>query len=226
MENYKIIVVDDHEIFRMGLKLLLGMIPNVEIVGEASNGKEFLGILETTHPDIIFMDINMPVLDGVEATKNALQKYPDLRIIALTTFGELEYFDKMIFAGVEGFMLKNSGFNDFKTAIEKVTKGGNYFSQELLVNFTRDIIRERHKEKNEIPHFSQRELEVLDLICKGYPNHKIGEKLFISSRTVERHKSNLISKTNMDNTINLILYSIRHKLVKIENNNKPAGNLL
>jgi DNA-binding NarL/FixJ family response regulator len=219
MEKHKIIVVDDHEIFRMGLKLLLGMIPNVEIIGEAANGKEFLTVLENAQPDIVFMDINMPVLDGVEATKTALQKYPDLRIIALTTFGELEYFDKMIFAGVEGFMLKNSGFNDFKAAIEKVTKGGNYFSQELLVNFTRDIISERHKEKNELPDFSERELEVLGLICKGYSNPRIGEKLFISSRTVERHKSNLISKTDTDNTINLILYAIRHKLVKIESEN-------
>lgn len=216
MANLKIIVVDDHEVFRMGLKLLLGKIPNVEVVDEAANGKEFLELLENGIPNIVFMDINMPVLDGVEATRAALTKFPDLKIIALTTFGELEYFDKMIFAGVEGFMLKNSGFHDFQLAIEKVSRGGNYFSPELLVNFTRDVVSERRREKNELPQFTERELEVLELICKGYSNNKIGDKLYISSRTVERHKSNLISKTETENTVNLILYAIRHKLVNIE----------
>jgi DNA-binding NarL/FixJ family response regulator len=216
-KKYRIIVVDDHEVFRMGLKLLLEKVSDVEVVNEASNGKEFLALLGQDTPDIVFMDINMPVLDGVEATKIALQRNPDLKIIALTTFGELEYFDKMIFAGVEGFMLKNAGFDDFRTAIEKVGKGGNYFSAELLMNFRRDVVSERIRQKKELPNFTEREMEVLELICKGYSNNKIGEKLFISNRTVERHKSNLINKTETNNTINLILFAIRHKLVQLDN---------
>lgn len=215
MQKNKIIIVDDHEVFRMGLKLLLNMITDVAVVGEASNGKDFLDLLENTPVDLVFMDINMPILDGIEATEIALSKYPELKIIALTTFGETEYFNKMIYAGVEGFMLKNSGFNDFKTAIDKVMRGGNYFSDELLVNFTRDVITKTIKVKNEIPEFSKRELEVLELICKGYSNVKIGELLFISDRTVERHKTNLISKTDTSNTVNLILYAIKNKLVEI-----------
>jgi len=199
----------------MGLKLLLNMITDVTVVGEASNGKDFLELLEKTPVDLVFMDINMPILDGIEATEIALSKYPELKIIALTTFGETEYFNKMIYAGVEGFMLKNSGFNDFKTAIDKVMKGGNYFSDELLVNFTKDAITKNIKVKSEIPEFSRRELEVLELICKGYSNIKIGELLFISDRTVERHKTNLICKTDTSNTVNLILYAIKNKLVEI-----------
>jgi DNA-binding NarL/FixJ family response regulator len=215
MEKIKVVLVDDHEVFRMGMKLLLNMIENINVVGEASNGQEFLEFLKNQKVDIVFMDINMPVLDGIDATEKALKINPDLRIIALTTFGDTEYFNKMIYAGVEGFMLKNSGFNDFKNAIEKVMKGGNYFSEELLVNFTKDVVSKKFKEKEELPEFSRRELEVLQSICKGYSNAKIGEELFISDRTVERHKTNLISKTNTANTINLILFAIKHNLVDI-----------
>jgi DNA-binding NarL/FixJ family response regulator len=214
MGLYKIIVVDDHEVFRMGLKLLLGMINGVIVIGEAANGKEFLDICEKQEPDLVFMDINMPVLDGINATERALKKYPDLKIIALTTFGDSDTFDRMIFAGVEGFMLKNSGFNDFKSAIEKVMKGGNYFSEELLMNFTKNIIASKIKEKEKLPELTRREKEILKLICAGHSNQKIGEELFISSRTVEKHKTNLLCKTETSNTVNLILYAIKHKIVE------------
>jgi len=216
MQKNKIIIVDDHEIFRMGLKLLLGMIPDVEVVAEAPNGKEFLDLIGKLKADIIFMDINMPVLNGIEATEAALKMCPDLKIIALTSSQRSENFDKMIYAGVEGYMLKSSNFNDFRTAIDKVMKGGNYFSEELLVNFTKDIISQKIKNKTEVPDFSKREIEVLQLICNGFSNQKIGEKLNISSRTIERHKTNLITKTKTGNTVNLILYALRHKLVQID----------
>jgi DNA-binding NarL/FixJ family response regulator len=215
MGKYKIVIVDDHEVFRMGLKLLLNMIDNVTVTGEASNGRDFLEMLSVSEVDIVFMDINMPILDGIDATERALKDHPGLKIIALTTFGDVEYFNKMIYAGVEGFMLKNSGFQDFKTAIEKVMKGGNYFSEELLVNFTKDVITKNIKGKIEVPEFSKRELEVLQLICKGYTNLAIGEELFISDRTVERYKTNLMSKSNTSNTVNLILYAFKNKLVEI-----------
>lgn len=215
MQKYKIIIVDDHEIFRMGLKLLFSMMPDVEVVAEAESGKTFLDIITKKTADIVFMDINMPELSGIETTEKVLKKFPDLKIIALTSFGESDNFDKMIYAGVEGFMLKNSGFNDFKVAIQKVMKGGNYFSEELLVNFTRENISRKIKSKSEIPAFSQREIEVLELICNGFSNQVIGEKLNISGRTVERHKTTLITKTNSGNTVNLILFAIKHKLVDL-----------
>jgi len=214
MEKYKIIIVDDHEIFRLGLKLLLNMMPNVNVVGEASNGKAFLELIETQKADIVFMDINMPVLNGIEATGMAIKKYPQMKVIALTTLDESKYFNKMIYAGAEGFMLKNSGITDFKNAIERIIKGGNYFSEELIANFTKDVVAK--KERIEIPEFSIRELQVLDLICKGYSNEQIGKNLFISGRTVERHKTNLIFKTKTNNTINLILYAFKNKLAEIE----------
>jgi DNA-binding NarL/FixJ family response regulator len=216
MQKYKIIIVDDHQIFRMGLKLLLSMIPDVEVVAEAANGQEFLDLLGTQTADIVFMDLRMPIMNGVEATEKALKLFPELKIIALSSSNDSDNFDRMIYAGVEGYMLKNSNFNDFKTAIEKVTKGGNYFSEELLVNFTKAIISQKIRSKNEVPELSKREIEVLQLICNGFSNQKIGEKLNISSRTIERHKTNLITKTKTGNTVNLILYALRHKLVQID----------
>ena len=212
--KYNIAIVDDHEIFRNGLKLLLNKIENIEIVAEASNGQKFLDILENCKPDLVFMDISMPVMDGIITTKKALEKYPDLKIITLTTFDDTEYLDEMLYAGVEGFMLKNSKIENFKKAIEKVISGGNYFSEEVLAKLTRNFVLRHAKEKikKDLPEFSQREVEVLKLICKGLSNIRIGELLFISDRTVERHKASLLAKTNTSNTVNLVIYALKNKL--------------
>ena len=219
MEKYKIAIVDDHKIFRNGLKLLLNKISNISVVAEAENGKEFIDIIEKFKGDIdiVFMDINMPLLDGIDTTEEVLKKYPGLKIIALTTFGNDEYLNKMMYAGAEGYMLKNSELDDFKKAVEKVANGGNYFSEEILATFTKNIVSKKieEKEKADLPELTKREIEVLELICKGYSNDKIGEKLFISSRTVERHKTNLIFKSETHNTLNLVIYAFKHKLMKL-----------
>lgn len=217
MKKYKVFIVDDHEIFRIGLKLLLNKIDDIEVIAEASNGKEFLELINKVEVDIVLMDISMPIIDGIEATEKVLEKYPKLKIIALTTFGETEYFDRMIYAGVEGFMLKNSGPEDFKNAINKVANGGNFFSEEVLAKITRRVINEKIREtkKEKFPELSKREYEVLELICRGFSNEKIGENLYISSRTVERHKTNLINKTGTRNTLNLVIYAFKNKLVEL-----------
>jgi len=217
MKKHKIIIVDDHEIFRTGLKLLLNKIDDVNVVAEASNGQEFLDIIRKHKADLVFMDINMPVLNGIDTTEIAIETNPNLKIIALTTFGDNEYLNKMIYAGVEGFMLKNSTLDDFKKAINKVINGGNFFSAEILFNYTKNIISDQIEKKQEVdkPELSKREHEVLELICKGFSNTKIGEELFISDRTVERHKTNLIYKTKSRNTVNLVIYAFKNKLVDI-----------
>jgi DNA-binding NarL/FixJ family response regulator len=134
-----VIIVDDHSLFRNGLKILLTTAGQFNVVAEAENGKEFLDILPHIQPDIVLMDIDMPVLDGIEATKEALKKYPDLKVITLSLFGEEEYYYKMIEAGVKGFLLKNSDINEVKNALITVWQGGKYFSQELLYNVVKNI---------------------------------------------------------------------------------------
>jgi DNA-binding NarL/FixJ family response regulator len=213
---YNLAIVDDHAIFRNGLRLLLNKIKDVKVVAEASNGISFLEILDNFEIDLVFMDINMPGLDGIETTSEALKKRPGLKIIGLTSFGSDDYFNKMIYAGVEGFMLKSSDIEDFRKAIPRVINGGNYFSDEMMINISKNYIEEKsQKKKDELPQFSEREKAVLELICKGYSNEKIGEELFISARSVERYKTNLLSKTNTQNTVNLVIYAFKNKIVKL-----------
>jgi DNA-binding NarL/FixJ family response regulator len=212
---YNIAIVDDHAIFRNGLKMLLNKIKDVKVVAEASNGKTFLEIMENFTIDLVFMDINMPEMDGIEATTEALRRKPGLKIIGLTSFGQSDFFNKMVYAGVEGFMLKNSDLEDFTRAIHRVAEGGNYFSDEFLLNFTRSSIEEKiHAKPESVPELSSREQEVLKLICKGFSNEKIGEMLYISGRSVERYKTNLLAITNTQNTVNLVIYAFKNKLVE------------
>ncbi|MBI9068570.1 MAG: response regulator transcription factor [Salinivirgaceae bacterium] len=210
----KISLVDDHALFRNGLKMLLNANPQIKVVSEANNGKEFIESLELTMPDIVLMDINMPVMDGIEATQIANEKYPNLKIIALSMFGEEDYYYKMINAGVKGFLLKNSEINEVIEAILQVEKGSSFFSQELLYNVIKNF--KPHKEAEiESANLSKRELQVLEEICKGLSNQEIADGLFISKRTVDKHRANLLSKTNSKNTANLIMYAIKNKLIAV-----------
>ncbi len=210
-----IAIVDDHALFRNGLKLLLGNVSGFRIVAEASNGSEFIGLIDNgLNPDVVLMDINMPVMDGIEATRQTIARLPHTKVIALSMFGEEDYYFKMIDAGIKGFLLKNSEINDVTEAIRQVSIGNSYFSQELLYNVIKNF--HPHKEsENETAALSKRELQVLQEICKGLSNQEIADNLFISKRTVDKHRANLLSKTNSKNTANLIMYAIKNKLISI-----------
>jgi len=216
METIKVILVDDHKIFRDGFRLLLQSFSYVEVIGEASNGSELLSMLNSHSPDIIFMDINMPHVDGVEASQQALERFPDLKIIALTTFLDDDYLEQMLMAGVEGYMLKSAEIEEFEKAILKVNAGGNYFSDEIvaLLSDKLNTLRKRKKQQSELPKFTDRESEVLALICKGFGNKQIAEKTFLSPKTIEKHKSSLFQKTGTYNTVNLVIYAFKHRLIK------------
>jgi len=214
MDEIKIMIVDDHSLFRNGLKLLLANAGNFTVIAEASNGKEFLEFLNRTNPDIILMDIDMPEMDGIEATTQALAINPNLKIIGLSMYGEEEYYYKMIEAGVCGFLLKNSDINEVKTAINSVYTGGKYFSQELLYNVVRNI-KTSQSTQEIVENLSERETEVLKQICVGLSNQEIAVNLHISKRTVDKHRANLLDKTNSKNTAHLVMYAIKNKLIDI-----------
>jgi DNA-binding NarL/FixJ family response regulator len=213
MEQIRIIIIDDHQLFRNGLKILLNAFPEFEVTGEASNGEEFLRILKNTKADIALMDINMPEMDGIEATRKGLKICPEINIIALSMYGEEEYYYKMVDAGVKGFLLKDSDISEVKDAILTVRKGGNYFSQELLYHVIQRIKHREHESKT--ANLSKRETEILFKICEGLSNQEIADTLFISKRTVDKHRANLLGKTNSKNTASLILFAIRNKLIEI-----------
>ncbi|MCT4603482.1 MAG: response regulator transcription factor [Marinifilum sp.] len=214
MEENKVIIVDDHKMFRSGLRFLLSNIPNITVIGEASNGKEFLDMAENETIDIALMDINMPEMNGIDATRIAMEKYPNLKVIVLSMHGEEEYYDQMLDAGVKGFLLKNSDADELIAAIEAVIAGKSYFSQELLV----DILDQKRLQKlrTDAVKLSTRELEVLKLICDGFSNAEIAEQLFISHRTVDRHRANLLSKTGCKNSTSLVMYAVKNKIVEID----------
>jgi len=213
MEKIRIIIADDHQLFRNGLKILLDAFPDFEVAGEASNGEEFLKVLRNTTADIALMDINMPEMDGIEATKRGLKLCPGINIIALSMYGEEEYYYKMVDAGAKGFLLKDSDISEVKEAIHTVKKGGNYFSQELLYHVIQKI---KHREsETRSANLSKRETEILLKICEGLSNQQIAETLFISKRTVDKHRANLLGKTNSKNTASLILFAIKNKLIEI-----------
>ena len=213
MERIRIIIADDHQLFRNGLKILLNAFPDFEVTGEASNGEEFLKILRNTKAEIALMDINMPEMDGIEATRKGLKLCPDMNIIALSMYGEEEYYYKMVDAGAKGFVLKDSDISEVKEAILTVRKGGSYFSQELLYHVIQKI---KHREnENKIANLSKREKEILMKICEGLSNQEIADNLFISKRTVDKHRANLLGKTNSKNTASLILFAIKNKLIEI-----------
>jgi DNA-binding NarL/FixJ family response regulator len=213
-DKIQVVLVDDHTLFRNGLKMLLNNLDYIEVQAEASDGEEFLNKLPNLQPDVVLMDISMPKMDGIEATHKALEINPQLKILALSMFGEEDYYYKMINAGARGFLLKNSEINEVSEAITKVYKGDSYFSQELLYNVIKNINTQKEIE-TVTTNLSKREHQVLEQICLGLSNQEIADVLFISKRTVDKHRANLLSKTNSKNTANLIMYSVRHKLIQI-----------
>ncbi len=210
----RVILVDDHALFRRGMRGLLESYAKVDVVGEASDGDEFLDMLSEVEADVVFMDISMPRMSGDVATQQALERYPDLKIITLSMFCDEHYYSRMVRSGAKGFLLKNSSIDEVVTAINTVCEGGDYFSQELLDSiqssmYASDRVEEEHSESL----LSSREMEILVGVCQGLSNQEIADNLFISKRTVDKHRANIMEKTGCRNTANLVVYVIRNRLV-------------
>ena len=209
-------LVDDHKVFREGLKLLLSTQDFVKHIYEASNGREFIENLPLTECDVVLMDIEMPEMNGIEATREALHLHPELKIIVLSMYGDEQYYYQMIDAGAKGFMLKNTGIENVIKGIQKVAAGENFFSEELLFNILNNM-RDNSKTTADVPdnELSDREMEILYHVCKGESNQEIAEALFISKRTVDKHRANLLSKTGCRNTAALVMYAIKNKMIEV-----------
>jgi DNA-binding NarL/FixJ family response regulator len=213
MDKISLILVDDHQLFREGMQLLLSNLDYINEVKLAANGEELFRLLEQFTPDIIFMDIDMPGTDGIEACEQVLKLYPDTNIIALSMYGEEDYYTRMIEAGAKGFVLKNSGIDDVEASIKNVMAGKNYFSQEILSGLLNSINRKNQPQKN--TDLSERETEVLYQICKGLSNQEIADALNISKRTVDKHRENILSKSGTKNTAGLVMYAIKNGVVEV-----------
>jgi len=208
-----IIIADDHRMFRESLSKILSMKKLATILAEAANGKELIDLLDTHKPQIILTDISMPEMDGVEATKLAIQKHPDVKVLALSSFGDEKYYYSMLEAGAKGFVLKNAGINELQNAITEIAKGGTWFSADLIQTV---ISKFNDKQKKEIVSvLTEREIEILRYICESLTNEQISEKINISYDTVKWHRANILSKTECNNTAALVIYAIRNKIFEI-----------
>lgn len=212
-KSYRIILADDHALFLSGLNGLLSRRPECEVVGTAANGAECLELIRTVPHDVVLMDIDMPVMDGIEATERAVAANPDERIITLSMHAEEAFYFRMVEAGAKGFILKSAELDEVVAAIRVVCEGGSFFSQELLQHLVGSLKTSRQEQPEDL--LSDREKEILLLICKGLSNQEIGEQLFISKRTVDKHRANILEKTGCKNTASLVVYAIRNGIVDI-----------
>jgi DNA-binding NarL/FixJ family response regulator len=206
----RIIIADDHSLFRQGLKLILEDIENVEVVADVANGKELIEITGMLRPDLIIMDINMPLVNGIEASRLLLHENPDLKILVISMYGEEQYYNSVIENGVKGFILKDAENTELRAAVNLILNGKTYFSQELLLKLI------RNRKANAQISLTHREQEVLNLICQGFSSMEIAVKLFLSERTVESHRANLLDKTGCRNSLSLVLFAFRNNLVTIQ----------
>lgn len=214
-KNINIILVDDHSLFRDGLKFILSQVSGYTIIGDAANGEEFLELIKTKIPDLVLMDIAMPEMDGIEATKRALDLYPELKILALSSYGDEIYYRRMIEVGVRGFITKSSNKEELEFAINTVVNGNNYLSQDLLKKVVINISKKGKLKEDEEITLTRREKEILKCICLGLSNKEIAEKLFISPKTVDNHRTSLLSKTSSKNTASLVMCAIKKNLIYI-----------
>ncbi len=213
MKIFKVVVVDDHTLFRQGLVAYVNSLHYCKVVHEAADGTELIQFMKTTPVDLVFMDLKMPQMSGIEATREALKIQPEVKIITLTMADDEHSFNMMTAAGAHGYLLKSSDSEEIKQAVQVVTKGGNYFSDDVIIS----IANTREKEAQPLAEaLTSRELDILELICRGLTNQEIGDKLHISPRTVDGHKANLLLKTGQKNSVSLVVYAIRKKLIEIK----------
>lgn len=206
----KLYIVDDHQMLIDGLKALLSGEPDISIVGENTNPQLALKEIGEYRPDIVLTDINMPEVDGIELTQYVKKQNPEIRVIALSMYGERNTISEMLKAGVNGYILKNTGKQELLKALKKVSDGGSYFSDEVSA----EMMRPENPQASKTISLSAREIEVIELIAKEYTNAKIAEALFISERTVETHRKNIFRKTDTKSVIGLIKYCVEKRIIK------------
>ena len=213
-EIVKIVIADDHSMIREGLKQLLELDGDIQVIGEAGNGEECLELLKTLKPDVILLDINMPVMNGLkmlEFLRNS--KYKDQKVLILTIHNEIEYLLKSIDIGVEGYVLKDADSSVLKKAIYKVHVGEKYIDNSMVPLMNERIALEKEKSEDEI--LTRREIEVLKLLAEGLFNKEIAYQLSISEKTVKNHVSNIFKKIGVFDRTQAAVYAIKNNIVEI-----------
>ncbi|MDG1276516.1 MAG: response regulator transcription factor [Algoriphagus sp.] len=216
MKTIKVLLVDDHELIREGIKNSLIDHRPIQVIGEAQNGEEALSFLDKNLVDVVLMDISMPIMGGITTTQEIVGKYPDVNVIILTMHNEVSIIQEALKAGALGYLLKNTNISELKEAITQVYNGGTYFSSEISEKIMNQLIKGKADRESDYPaRLTKREIEILKLISEEYSNQEIAEKLFISHRTVDTHRRNLIQKLNAKNTAGLVKFALKNKIIDV-----------
>jgi len=212
--DIRLVIADDHEIFRDGLALMLSRQPNIALVGQAGNGRELLELLDTVEADVIMTDLKMPLMDGITATRALLQKNASARIIALSMFDEEELIVEMLEAGAKGYLLKNADKQEIIEAISCVYQDNIFYCRQTSARLAAMIVKSRFNPPKEVvPVFTERETEIIRLICQQFTAQQIGDKIFLSKRTVEGHRTRILEKMNVRNTAGVVVFALKHNLI-------------
>jgi two-component system, NarL family, response regulator NreC len=212
----KVFITDDHELYLEGLVLLLNKQPGLQVLGSATNGESLLNQLPNEEIDILLLDVHLPDIGEEELLKKIREKQPSIKILYLTIMRGTRYIHKLLKYDIQGYLLKNTNIEELIKALETVQEGKKYFSREINILDTdqdfRNTVTIEDRKVDEI--LSKREIEVLTLICKEYSNSEIAKKLFLSVSTVETHRKNLIAKLGVNNTVGLVKFALKNKLIE------------
>lgn len=217
MSKIKLLLVDDHEIVRAGLRMLFTAEPDMEIVGQVGSGDEAVQAAQNLAPDVVIMDVTMPGMDGIEATRQIKENAPDTVVLALTMHEDEQYFFEMLHAGASGYIPKRAAPDDLVSAVRVVNEGNVFLHSTLAKFLMREITAETPPPTaTGGDNLTPRECEVLTHIAEGYTNREIAEDLVISVKTVDRHRENIMQKLNMHNRVELVKYAIEKGLISLE----------
>jgi DNA-binding NarL/FixJ family response regulator len=208
----RVLIADDHSLMIDGIKTAIADTPDIQIVAEALDGLEVLKILKNQEIDVVLMDINMPLMDGLECTKEITLQFPKVKTIALTQYNETRFVKKMMRFGASGYLLKDTQRDELVEAIRSVYNGNQYFSNNINNGFLAS--NEVNKIKSELPNLTERELEVLSLICNEHSGPEIAKQINVSFGTVEKHRANLMIKSGSKNTAGLVRWALENNLVQ------------
>lgn len=217
MKKIKVLIVDDHHLVRDGIRALLALIANIDVVGEADNGKASLDMVKELAPDVVLMDLAMPIMGGLEATRRIRREFPETKVLALTQYDDSEYVIPVIEAGASGFVTKMSAFSDLASAIESVHAGNSFLSPSaasvLVEDYQHKVVAGNDKDPYE--QLTDREREVFKLVAEGHSTREIAEMLVVSPKTVDGYKTNLMNKLNIHNKTDLIKFAVRRKIITV-----------
>ena len=211
--SVRILIVDDHAVVRVGLRAFLGAEPDFQIVGEAADGQAALQVADELRPDVILVDMNMPRLNGIEFTKQIMQKLPPTRVLFLTLHDDVNYLRQAIENGAAGYILKSAVEPQIINAIRAVANGESFIDPTMTITLVRNLALVDVPKSDATDNLSAREIEILRLVAHGYTNREIAEKLHLSMRTVEGHRSSLLDKLDLSTPIQIVRYAMQHGLI-------------